>query len=1486
MPTPPSNPRPINPKRRRRVRQILIGAGLVGAWYLATQSVVTTWIANLVLSASVGAPVVVHSARLDLTGRIVAKGMSVLAPGLSGPEAEVLHCRRVEAEVNWAGVLWGAPGPVVHDVIIDDLVLRFSQSTDGQEINIPRFQSGATSGIPALPSVTVRGGVLELGEHVRTRGAAALDQPRYTMLKRIDVTGAFAPGEEPNSYVWRLSQIGGPLTVEGRLSEKAVRVAIDGVTLDDFPLDSLPLETRELFRRLDLSGTLRRTSFSYEFPKEGASASAALQGVVASVEVANVAVTLPFEDLASRSRAGVVDATGARRYPRMTNVAGQFRFLTGELEADLAGTLEDLPYRVELRWHGPRADAAFEATVSTPDFDLREHPGLGPFFPPIVHERLEMFGNPTARVNSSVIVTRGAPRGETPAPVEVKGRIDFDKGIASFIRFPYEFRDLRGHLEFDDNAVTITSISGKAVNGATLVAKGHISPLTDEAAVDVEVLCENVPVDEMLENGLGERRRAVIGKLFNKDRFAELKGKGLILSPRDADVREEERRAADRRVNELIARIASGEKGLDRELAASQEDARRALVRTHRPVFELGGLGRVHLDLSTPFGRDMPWIEDIKIEIPRAGMLPERFPLPIVAENVRLRVYDSELTMSEGSFHAVRGGEARVIAKADFSSKGAGKGTDVRVSAQGVPLDDLLLNAVPGGAAPLSPVPGSPSLKEAIADMQLSGDADAEIWIGDRPDSDTTFSAFVSFDGLSATPAAGARTREPWNVRTDLTDGLHLADLSGTVIVQDSGVSLDLLGSALSIGPDLIPTTAADLDLHAQADLAPGGKASGYRVELTAGDLDPQTPIERLVEAFSPKAGRTVANLRAQYQPQGQAELHAVMTDRSDTPVSIEIAVPRTLSFVYPFKHVAPERLELTHASGTAVVRAGEDVSVECLNLSGPIAARNEPAGVLTLNGAISFDRDDPAGGTLDVAVRHGDFSSALTRLFVRDRMGERTAAFFDEHSITGSVDAEFALSPVKSNDQFGWDVAAVVRPRTLDLLMPAGLVDFPQISGEIRGHGTQGTINGLSLAAIDWAGTAGGTWTITPDGGAVIDLNLACHGQGLPDGLRALLPDSLQDLLSDTKLAVGGGFDVPQLSLTLGLGGDESQGMSTRSSGLLRFSDVSGDFGVRLREAFGSVRFNADTAPDRKPTFDVTALLDTVRAADVRLTDVSAVALSGEHEGDVLVPQIVGDCHGGKLTAEVSLTPGTRDPDGTIPSRFQSRVDFSGVLLSPLLTDLGSTTQGGKDDDSARLDGNFAIAGVAGDTASRRGRGSLTIGGGTILAMPVLLPLIQVSNLQIPGSAALDTGKASFFLQGPVLMVERASFFASGVEIRGYGTVTWPDLALDLVFNSRSTVRVPLLTSIVERVRDQLVTTAVRGTAKKPEISVVPFRSVSGWLFDGVGPDEQRRMRDLERAAPEDAARGRVTVPTRSSDPREKEPPDAAARRTPPPGP
>lgn len=177
-----------------------------------------------------------------------------------------------------------------------------------------------------------------------------------------------------------------------------------------------------------------------------------------------------------------------------------------------------------------------------------------------------------------------------------------------------------------------------------------------------------------------------------------------------------------------------------------------------------------------------------------------------------------------------------------------------------------------------------------------------------------------------------------------------------------------------------------------------------------------------------------------------------------------------------------------------------------------------------------------------------------------------------------------------------------------------------------------------------------------------------------------------------------------------------------------------------------------------------------------------------------------------------------------------------------------------------ATLELGIDLAGPIGEDASgTRGRGSVVVRGGPVVNLPLVLPLIEASNLLAPVGNELDAARASFFIDGPLLSFSQIELSSGSVSLVGSGTMDWRLTGLDLRFRSRATgFRVPVISGALESFRDELITTRVTGTLAEPRFSTESLavtRDLLGGLLGRPSDeslDTDRRLRAEGRGRPE----------------------------------
>jgi len=239
-----------------------------------------------------------------------------------------------------------------------------------------------------------------------------------------------------------------------------------------------------------------------------------------------------------------------------------------------------------------------------------------------------------------------------------------------------------------------------------------------------------------------------------------------------------------------------------------------------------------------------------------------------------------------------------------------------------------------------------------------------------------------------------------------------------------------------------------------------------------------------------------------------------------------------------------------------------------------------------------------------------------------------------------------------------------------------------------------------------------------------------------------------------------------------------------------------------------------------------------------------------------LVVPVIFAESCGGVISGTASVHPAGAWA-GNDQRSYESLLTFSGLRLNEAIDGFASARNGvstePRRDTGARLVGELSLGGLVGRDETRRGRLDVRIAGGDVIEVPGAIRLVEASNLQMPAGEGIDFASVEAVFDGGQIVIEGMSLISSSVELIGYGTASWPGLELDLRLRSRATRRIPVLSELLESIRDEFVTIAVSGTASQPRVSVQSLpetRRVIGRVLGFGESASDRRLGDLEARA------------------------------------
>ncbi|MEM6552011.1 MAG: hypothetical protein AAF750_07775 [Planctomycetota bacterium] len=351
----------------------------------------------------------------------------------------------------------------------------------------------------------------------------------------------------------------------------------------------------------------------------------------------------------------------------------------------------------------------------------------------------------------------------------------------------------------------------------------------------------------------------------------------------------------------------------------------------------------------------------------------------------------------------------------------------------------------------------------------------------------------------------------------------------------------------------------------------------------------------------------------------------------------------------------------------------------------------------------------------------------------------------------------------------------------------------------------------------------------------------------------RAVLPPEVTELLDD--LTLQGAYRLRSARITappssthglLNDAGEPARDLEVVTT--LALNDASLDIGTELTHTQAELNFTFQQAADADfPIITGSALAPSLRASDRRVKRLTARfhtdSDTNPDQPRLIIPEIRGVLANGSVVGSAALdfandnnpndrpgyslkffitdaaaepvfTPNIPDP----PTRFVPPPVEPYTLTNPDPTE--------RDLANGLISASLTLVGRFDEPLTKLGRGQLNVRDATIYDSPVSLAVLQAINLRLPFFAQpFDRADAKFLIEGETVWISRATLESPSLAIVGLGTMSLPDLNLDLEMAVETPENAQNLTpQLITTIRNQLFGIRVRGTLDDPKATVAPL--------------------------------------------------------------
>ncbi len=798
--------------------------------------------------------------------------------------------------------------------------------------------------------------------------------------------------------------------------------------------------------------------------------------------------------------------------------------------------------------------------------------------------------------------------------------------------------------------------------------------------------------------------------------------------------------------------------------------------------FRFGGEADLDIHIYRPLGPDSRYTTNIEARIPEAGVVPIGFPYPVIARDVVLNIGPGNVEIRPATLEGLSGMVGSI--EGNVALLPGGKvDPDVRLTARGMPIDEALLQALPSeegvGAGAFSP-------RQALEELELIGAIDGSAHVRKEPDGRIGFEVYADLVGVR-TEAGAAVPLNDVNGRMRITlDTLGLSDLTGVV----GGAPFD---GALDV---VFPRPLFGIESLVEARFA-------------AKQLDLRVPLENLASRFNPSSATTLSSLRERFDPAGLVDstIDIVLRGAADPDYTLRVTPRSDASFT-----IEGLRHTIEAPAGTATIspdRAQFD------GFSAAIGIEGQGRSPLHLDGMLPL-RASAGPGELTVSAESLRLDSQLVERTLRALspgalqtlagIGIEDALFSIDGAATGPAD----------DRRFTWRAT----PQAIDVHRRDVRTGF-DASGAIVGEGEGIRLEQLALSTDGWDLTLDGAF----DAAGAGTVALGASATEMNDNLLSILPVEAARALEGLDVRILGLLVLDGARLTFdGAGG-------AGIAGDLAFEGLSMSVGTEIEIDAGTAKLAGDSTQ-----LTIEAWGQRGRCSGISITDARlSLTRTGPLGSPLRVPTITARAHGGRIVAEAVV----RSDRGTPYYEFNGQL--AGVRFGDVLVDLGAA-DADADRDRGLVDANLTLAGPLGDGDGRRGRIIARVQGGRVLDMPGVIPLLELANLQAPANERVDLGYIDIFINGDDALVDRLALFSRTILVAGTGRIDIASLGIDLAVSTKGAGYVPILSPLIEGIRDELLSTRVSGTLREPEFRTEQFRNTRALLDAITGAEERER--------------------------------------------
>lgn len=325
--------------------------------------------------------------------------------------------------------------------------------------------------------------------------------------------------------------------------------------------------------------------------------------------------------------------------------------------------------------------------------------------------------------------------------------------------------------------------------------------------------------------------------------------------------------------------------------------------------------------------------------------------------------------------------------------------------------------------------------------------------------------------------------------------------------------------------------------------------------------------------------------------------------------------------------------------------------------------------------------------------------------------------------------------------------------------------------------------------------------------GSALWNLTLRGNDVHADDEFRAAMPPVMRDILASLKLRGTIGFDFSKLSYRAAATPEGDPEIDV--GGELSLKDGSADSGMPMTEMQGSMQFTAASRHGRFDGLNASLNFDSLKLGGRPVGNLRFDLTRASGATDLHVDHLSALVAGGELGGSAILN----FPDQG-PGQYTMNLAVRDASVKDLTGEADPNIRG-------ELTASLALEGKWDDPSARRGRGDVLVAGKQLYRIPLMLGLLQVTNLALPIGQPFTRATARYNVEGMRINFDQLELRADTMMMSGTGYLDFgtKQVRLNLTTDNPAGFKIPFITDLWKGARQELFKITVKGTVQDPRV-------------------------------------------------------------------